>query len=144
MWTALVTPAKAGVQKSTGRDGIPACGGMTCVTTMLMLCLCAGLSGQTPVPTAAGSFRVDLPAHRFANDLRPASPFGINTALRPGAKVLGLNMAFCDVRWAETILKAVPFDPVRTKNLSIPLGESPIYIVGPKGLKAELREDPGW
>jgi len=33
---------------------------------------------------------------------------------------------------------------VRTKNLSIPLGESPIYIVGPKGLKAEVRPDPGW
>jgi hypothetical protein len=38
----------------------------------------------------------------------------------------------------------VPFDPVRTKNLSVPLGESPIYIVGPKGLKAEPRPDPGW
>ena len=38
----------------------------------------------------------------------------------------------------------VPFHPVRTKNLSIPLGESPIYIVGPKGLKAEVRPNPGW
>ncbi len=38
----------------------------------------------------------------------------------------------------------VPFHPVRTKSLSIPLGESPIYIVGPKGLKAEVRPDPGW
>jgi hypothetical protein len=38
----------------------------------------------------------------------------------------------------------VPYDPVRTKNLSVPLGESPTYIVGPKGLKAELRKDPGW
>ena len=36
----------------------------------------------------------------------------------------------------------VPYDPVRTKNLRVPLGESPIYIVGPKGLKAELRKDP--
>ncbi len=65
-------------------------------------------------------------------------------AANPDAKVLGLNMAFCDVRWAETILKAVSYDPVRTKNLSVPLGESPIYLVGPKGLKAELRKDPGW
>ena len=31
-------------------------------------------------------------------------------AANPEAKVLGLNMAFCDVRWAETILKAVPYD----------------------------------
>jgi hypothetical protein len=38
----------------------------------------------------------------------------------------------------------VPYHPVRTKNLSVPLGESPIYIVGPKGLAAEVRPDPGW
>lgn len=38
----------------------------------------------------------------------------------------------------------VPFDEVRTKSLSVPLGESPIYIVGPKGLKVSLRPDPGW
>jgi len=40
--------------------------------------------------------------------------------------------------------RSVPHDPVRTKNRSVPLGESPIYIVGPKGPKAELRPDPGW
>jgi len=28
----------------------------------------------------------------------------------PEAKVLGLNMAFCDVLWAEKILRAVPYD----------------------------------
>jgi hypothetical protein len=38
----------------------------------------------------------------------------------------------------------VPYDKVRTASLPIPLGESPIYIVGPKGLKATLRPDPGW
>lgn len=38
----------------------------------------------------------------------------------------------------------VPFHPVRTKSLSIPLGESPIYIVGPKAMKARVRPDPGW
>ncbi|MHB1036715.1 MAG: glycoside hydrolase 5 family protein [Pirellulales bacterium] len=38
----------------------------------------------------------------------------------------------------------VPVDPVRTKNLPVPLGESPVYIVGAKGLKATVRPDPGW
>jgi hypothetical protein len=38
----------------------------------------------------------------------------------------------------------VPVDPVRTKSLPVPLGESPIYIVGSKGLKANVRPDPGW
>jgi len=38
----------------------------------------------------------------------------------------------------------VPYDKVRTSNLSIPLGESPLYIVGPKGLRAQIRPDPGW
>ena len=28
--------------------------------------------------------------------------------------------------------------------LPVPLGESPIYVVGPKGLKATVRPDPGW
>jgi len=38
----------------------------------------------------------------------------------------------------------VPVDLVRTKSLPVPLGESPIYIVGPKGLKVNVRPDPGW
>jgi len=38
----------------------------------------------------------------------------------------------------------VPVDPVRTKSLPVPLGESPIYIVGPRGLKVKVRPDPGW
>jgi hypothetical protein len=38
----------------------------------------------------------------------------------------------------------VPFDKVRTKNLSVPIGTSPLYIVGSKGLKATIRPDPGW
>jgi hypothetical protein len=33
---------------------------------------------------------------------------------------------------------------VRTGNNPFPVGESPIYIVGPKGLKATVRPDPGW
>ena len=40
--------------------------------------------------------------------------------------------------------RSVPVDPVRTKHLPVPLGESPIYIVGAKGLKATVRPDPGW
>ena len=38
----------------------------------------------------------------------------------------------------------VPVDPVRTKSLPVPLGESPVYIVGSRGLKAVVRPDPGW
>jgi hypothetical protein len=40
--------------------------------------------------------------------------------------------------------RRVPFDPVRTKALTVPVGESPIYIIGPRGLKAAPRPDPGW
>jgi hypothetical protein len=38
----------------------------------------------------------------------------------------------------------VPYDAVRTRSLPVPLGESPVYVVGPKGLKANVRPDPGW
>jgi hypothetical protein len=38
----------------------------------------------------------------------------------------------------------VPYDQVRTSSLSVPLGESPIYVVGPAGLAAKVRPDPGW
>ena len=38
----------------------------------------------------------------------------------------------------------VTYDSVRTKSLPVPLGESPIFIVGPRGLKAAVRPDPGW
>ena len=38
----------------------------------------------------------------------------------------------------------VPVVEVRTTSLPIPLGTSPIYIVGAKGLKARVRPDPGW
>jgi hypothetical protein len=40
--------------------------------------------------------------------------------------------------------RRVPFDPVRTKALAVPVGESPVYIIGPRGLKAAPRPDPGW
>jgi len=38
----------------------------------------------------------------------------------------------------------VPYDQQRTSNLTVPLGESPIYIVGEKGTRTQLRPDPGW
>ena len=38
----------------------------------------------------------------------------------------------------------VPLDNVRTGHLPVPLGESPIYILGAKGTKATVRPDPGW
>lgn len=38
----------------------------------------------------------------------------------------------------------VPYDKVRTGHLPVPLGESPVYIVGASGTKANTRPDPGW
>jgi hypothetical protein len=38
----------------------------------------------------------------------------------------------------------VPFDKVRTGSLPVPLGESPIYLVGAPGTAAKVRPDPGW
>src|SRR5262249_11021011 len=40
--------------------------------------------------------------------------------------------------------RQVPLDKVRTGHLPVPLGESPVYVVGAKGLKATVRPDPGW
>jgi hypothetical protein len=40
--------------------------------------------------------------------------------------------------------RSVPVDPVRTRHLTIPLGESPVYVTGTRGLKAAVRPDPGW
>lgn len=38
----------------------------------------------------------------------------------------------------------VPYEKVRTGSLPVPLGESPIYIVGARGTTASIRPDPGW
>lgn len=38
----------------------------------------------------------------------------------------------------------VSYDRVRTGTFAVPVGESPIYIVGPTGLQAKVRPDPGW
>ncbi len=51
------------------------------------------------------------------------------------------GLRFYDIYGTERI---ATFDPVRTRSLPVPLGESPIYILGPKGLKATPRPDPGW
>jgi hypothetical protein len=40
--------------------------------------------------------------------------------------------------------RVATYDKVRTGHLPVPLGESPIYVVGPKGLKATPKPDPGW
>ena len=76
----------------------------TSITMVLTVCVPACFCGQAPAPTAAGSFRVDLPAHRFANDLRPTSPFGINTALRPGAADLEARLRLMQeagIKWGR-------------------------------------------
>ncbi len=38
----------------------------------------------------------------------------------------------------------VPVVAVRTTSLPVPLGESPVYVVGARGIKAQVRADPGW
>jgi hypothetical protein len=40
--------------------------------------------------------------------------------------------------------RSVPVHPVRTRYLTIPLDESPVYILGAKGIKATVRPNPGW
>ena len=51
------------------------------------------------------------------------------------------GLAFYDIYGTKRI---ATYDKVRTSHLPVPLGESPIYVVGPKGLKATVRPDPGW
>ena len=51
------------------------------------------------------------------------------------------GLTICDVFGAR---RHVPVVPVRTTSLPIPLGESPVYIIGAAGLKATVRPDPGW
>lgn len=51
------------------------------------------------------------------------------------------GLAFYDVFGTR---RFVPFDQQRTSNLPVPLGQSPIYIVGAPGLTPTVRPDPGW
>jgi hypothetical protein len=74
------------------------------VAVALAVCAQTGFAGQPPAPTASGSFRIDLPPHRFAKDPRPTSPFGINTALRPGAPDLEARLRLMQeagIKWGR-------------------------------------------
>lgn len=59
--------------------------------------------------------------------------------LRVNTPESGLN--FYDVFGTR---RFVEHHPIRTASLSVPIGESPIYIVGAEGLRATVRELPGW
>ncbi len=55
-------------------------------------------------PSAKSSFHVDLPAQRSAADLVSESPFGINTAFRPGAANLAAvlqKMQEAGIKWGR-------------------------------------------
>jgi len=66
-------------------------------------------------------------------------------ATRPYAYIKVTNtergLTFYDVFGTR---RFVPLDPPRTNDLTVPLGESPIYIVAPAGVRARNRPDPGW
>jgi hypothetical protein len=51
------------------------------------------------------------------------------------------GLTFYDIYGTKRV---ATYDQVRTGHLPVPLGESPIYAVGPAGLKASVRKDPGW
>jgi hypothetical protein len=40
--------------------------------------------------------------------------------------------------------RVVAWDPRRTRHNPFPVGQSPIYVTGPKGLKVTVRPNPGW
>lgn len=52
-----------------------------------------------------------------------------------------IGLVFYDIYGTKRV---AAYDKVRTGTLPVPLGESPIYAVGPSGLKASIRPDPGW
>ena len=64
---------------------------------------------------------------------RPVAYIRVNNT-RQG---LALRDIYGTRRWVE-------YDQIRTASLSVPLGESPIYITGPEGLRADVKPDPGW
>ncbi len=89
-------------------------------------------------------FGPDIYAVVFANDSKSEDTI-VLWSPKPFAYVRinnteqGLNLF--DVYGTKRV---ATYHPVRTKSLPVPLGESPIYVVGPKGLKATARPDPGW
>jgi len=63
------------------------------------------------------------------------------------------NYAYCRITNSEKGLanhdlfgtrRVVAWNAQRTSNNSFPLGQSPIYVVGPKGMKVSVRSNPGW
>jgi hypothetical protein len=51
------------------------------------------------------------------------------------------GLTTCDVYGTR---RFVAWDARRTSNNPFPLGQSPMYVVGPKGLKVSVRPNPGW
>lgn len=73
------------------------CGGDFFCALFFPFFLSALVVAGDPPPTAESTFTVKLPPHRFASDLLRDSPFGINTALEPGAPDLEPRLAAMDV-----------------------------------------------
>jgi hypothetical protein len=63
---------------------------------------------------------------------------------KPYAYIRVNNETGLDIYDVYGTRRFVPVDKVRTASLPVPLGHSPVYIVGAKGLKAKVRPDPGW
>jgi len=67
----------------------------------LVLLLCCAGAATAP---AENRFRVELPPHRYAEEPRPTSPFGINTALDPDAPDLDARlkaMQVAGIKWGR-------------------------------------------
>jgi hypothetical protein len=99
------------------------------------------LEGKRPVRTDA--YGPDIYAVVFGEDGADRETI-VAWATKPYAYVRITNekgLAIYDVYGTR---RQVPVDPVRTKHLPVPLGESPLFVVGAKGLKATIRPDPGW
>ena len=90
------------------------------------------------------SFGPDVYACVFTDEVKAEDAMVLWTS-KPFAYVRINNteqgLTFYDIYGTKRI---VTYNKVRTGHLPVPLGESPIYVVGPKGLKATIRPDPGW
>lgn len=79
----------------------------------------------------------------FSDDAR-GEDLLVGWATKPVAYVRVNNATGLTFFDAYGTRRQVPYDKVRTSSLPVPLGESPVYVVGPKGLAAKVRPDPGW
>jgi len=90
------------------------------------------------------SFGPDVYACVFADDAKGEDTMVLWTP-KPFAYVRINNtekgLTFYDIYGTKRV---ATYNKVRTGHLPVPLGESPIYVIGPKGLKATVRPDPGW